>query len=75
MSTFYAHGKPSNAAIAELVDRATASSRVLKAMEMAAADPEFVFFGRDAATQRSLCARLARLLLRVHKVPHIDNDP
>jgi len=62
-------------AIAGLVDRATTSSRVREAMEMAAANPEFVFFGRNAATQRSSCARLARLLLRIHKVRHIDNDP
>jgi hypothetical protein len=62
-------------AVAGLLDRAAASSRVREAMEMAAANPEFVFFGRNAATQRSLCARLARLLLRVHKVRHIDSDP
>lgn len=62
-------------AVAGLVDRAAASSRVREAMEMAAANPEFVFFGRNAATQRSLCARLARLLLRVHKVRHIDSAP
>lgn len=62
-------------AIAGLVDRATASNRVREAMEMAAANPEFVFFGRNAATQRSLCARLAQLLLRIHKVRHTDNDP
>lgn len=62
-------------AIAELIDRATATSRVREAMEMAAANPEFVFFGHNAATRRSFCARLARLLLRVHKVRHIDNDP
>ena len=40
--------------IAALVERATASSRVREAMEMAAANTEFVFFGRNAATQRSL---------------------
>ena len=52
-------------AIAELVDRATTTSRVREAIELAAANPEFVFFGRNAATQRSLCGRLARLLLRI----------
>ncbi|CLA21142.1 Uncharacterised protein [Mycobacterium tuberculosis] len=36
-----------------------------EALELAAANPEFVFFGRNAATQRSLCGRLARLLLRI----------
>jgi hypothetical protein len=60
-------------AIAELVDRAKASSRVREAMEIAAANPQFVFFGRNAATQRSLCARLARLLLRI-QVRRTDND-
>ncbi len=62
-------------AIAELIDRATATRRVRVAMEMAAANPEFVFFGHNAATQRSFCARLARLLLRIHKVRRIDSDP
>jgi hypothetical protein len=62
-------------AIAKLIDMATATRRVREATEMAAANPEFVFFGHNAATQRSLCARLARLLLRIHKVRHIDNDP
>jgi hypothetical protein len=61
-------------AIAELIDRATATRRVREAMEMAAANPEFVFFGHNAATHRSFCARLARLLLRT-KVRHINNDP
>jgi hypothetical protein len=54
--------------IAALLERATATSRVREAMEMTAANPEFVFFGRNAATQRSLCARLARLLLRIHRI-------
>lgn len=62
-------------AIAELVDRATTTSRVREAIELAAANPEFVFFGRNAATQRSLCARLARLLLRIRKVRHVENAP
>jgi len=61
-------------AIAKLIDMATATRRVREAMEMAAANPEFVFFGHNAATQRSFCARLARLLLRT-KVRHINNDP
>ncbi|CEG09246.1 MAG: hypothetical protein J0G33_05495 [Afipia felis] len=62
-------------AIAELVDRATTTSRVREALELAAANPEFVFFGRNAATGRSLCARLARLLLRIRKVRHVENAP
>jgi hypothetical protein len=40
--------------LAALVERATATSRMREAMEMAAANPEFVFFGRNAATERSL---------------------
>jgi hypothetical protein len=60
-------------AIAELVDRATMTGRVREAMELAAANPEFAFFGRNAATERSLCARLARLLLRIRKVRHVEN--
>lgn len=60
-------------AIAKLVDKATTTGRVREAMELAAANPEFVFFGRNAATQRSLCARLARLLLKIRKVRHVEN--
>lgn len=62
-------------AIAELVDRATTTGRVREAIELAAANPEFVFFGRNAATGRSLCARLARLLLRMRKIRHVENAP
>jgi hypothetical protein len=62
-------------AVAGLVDRATTSSRVREAMETAAANPEFVIFGRNAATQRSLCARLARLLLRIHRIRHAESGP
>jgi hypothetical protein len=62
-------------AIAELVDRANTTGRVREAMELAASNPEFVFFGRNAATERSLSARLARLLLRIRKVRHIGNVP
>lgn len=51
--------------LAALVEKATATSRMREAIEVAAANPEFVFFGRNAATERSLCAWLARLLLRV----------
>lgn len=51
--------------LATLVESATATSRAREAIEVAAANPEFVFFGRNAATERSLCAWLARLLLRV----------
>ena len=62
-------------AIAELVERVTTTGRVREAMELAAVNPEFVFFGRNAATGRSLCARLARLLLRIRKVLHVENAP
>jgi hypothetical protein len=61
--------------IAALLERATASSRVREAMEMAAANPEFVFFGRNAATQHSLCAWLARLLLRVRRTHRTKSEP
>lgn len=61
--------------LAALVERATATSRVREAMEVAAANPEFVFFGRNAATQRSLCAWLARLLLRVRKIRRAGGEP
>lgn len=62
-------------AIAELVARTTTTNRVREAIELAAANPEFVFFGRNAATERGLCALLARLLLRIRKVRHVDNAP
>ena len=61
--------------LAVLVERATATGRVREAMEVAAANPEFVFFGRNAATERSLCAWLARLLLRVRRTPRAGGDP
>lgn len=61
--------------LAALVERATATNRVREAMEVAAANPEFVFFGRNAATERSLCAWLARLLLRVRRTPRAGGDP
>jgi hypothetical protein len=61
--------------LAALVERATATSRVREAMDVAAANPEFVFFGRNAATERSLCARLARLLLRVRRTRRAKGDP
>lgn len=61
--------------LAALVERATATGRVREAMEVAAANPEFVFFGRNAATQRSLCARLARLLLRVRRTRRAGGAP
>jgi hypothetical protein len=62
-------------AIADLIDRATATSRVREAMEDGRRQPGICILWSHAATQRSLCARLARLLLRIHKVRHIDNDP
>lgn len=61
--------------LAALVERATATSRVREAMEVAAANPEFVFFGRNAATERSLCAWLARLLLRVCRTRRAGGKP
>ncbi|MBN9601541.1 MAG: hypothetical protein J0G33_01265 [Afipia felis] len=60
--------------LAALVDRATATSRVREALEVAAANPEFVFFGRNATTERSPCAWLARLLLRVRKIRRAEGD-
>ena len=51
--------------IAALVKSATATRRVREAIEVAVANPEFMFFGRDAATGRSFRAWLARLLLRI----------
>jgi hypothetical protein len=50
-----------------LMKRATATSRMREAMELAVANPEFVLLGRIVATQRSVCAWLARLLLRVRR--------
>jgi hypothetical protein len=53
--------------IVSLMKRATATSRMREAMELAVANPEFVLLGRLVATQRGVCAWLARLLLRVRK--------
>lgn len=61
--------------IAVLMQRATATRRTQEAIEIAAADPEFVFFGSKAATERSICAWLARLLLRVRKIRASDHEP
>jgi hypothetical protein len=55
--------------IIALMTRATATSRMREAMELAVANPEFVLLGRIVATQRSVCAWLARLLLRVRRRP------
>lgn len=52
-----------------LMKRAAATSRMREAMELAVANPEFVLLGRIVATQRSVCAWLARLLLRVRRRP------
>ncbi|MBN9013255.1 MAG: hypothetical protein BGP05_03950 [Rhizobiales bacterium 62-47] len=60
--------------IAALIQRVTATKRTLEAVEIAAANPEFAFFGSKAATERSICAWLARLLLRVRKIRAIDHD-
>lgn len=55
--------------IVALMTRATATSRMREAMELAVANPEFVLLGRIVATRRSVCAWLARLLLRVRRRP------
>ena len=55
--------------IVALIKRATATSRMRETMEIAVANPEFVHIGRIIATQRSVCAWLARLLLRVRRRP------
>ena len=60
--------------IATLIQRATATMRTQEAVEIAVANPEFAFFGSRAATERSVCAWLARLLLRVSKTRTSDND-
>jgi hypothetical protein len=60
--------------IATLIQRATATRRIQEAVEIAAANPEFVFFGSRAATERSICAWIARLLLRVRKTRTSDHD-
>jgi hypothetical protein len=61
--------------LAALVERASTTSRVREAMEMAASNPEFVFFGRSAATERSVCAWLARLLLRIRRTRRAGSNP
>lgn len=59
--------------IVALMKRATATRRLREIIELAVANPEFVFLGRIVATQRSVCAWLARLLLRVRRRP--DESP
>jgi hypothetical protein len=54
--------------VAAALVRMATNPRVNDAVKIAAANPEFVFFGRNAATQRTLCAWLARILLRI-KLP------
>jgi hypothetical protein len=61
--------------LATLVEKVTATRRMREAIKVAVANPEFVFFGRNAATERNLCARLARLMLRIRKIREVDNDP
>lgn len=56
--------------VVSMMKRATATSRMREAMELAAANPEFVLLGRTVATQRSVCAWLARLLLGVRRRPN-----
>lgn len=60
--------------IAALIQRATATRRTQEAVEIAATNPEFAFFGSRAATERSICAWIARLLLRVRKTRTSDHD-
>lgn len=53
--------------IAALMQRITATKRMREAAEVAAANPEFVFSGCTAATERSVCARLERIPLRIRR--------
>ena len=48
-----------------------------RALELLLADEELrpLIVGVAAGPERSLCARLARLLLRIHKIRHVENDP
>lgn len=59
--------------ITALMQRVSSTRRVRDAAAIAATNPEFVFFGRKAATERSVCASLARLLLRVRKTRTSDD--
>jgi hypothetical protein len=54
--------------LAALLGHMATSPRVNDAVMIATTHPEFVFFGRNAATQNTLCAWLARKLLRI-KLP------
>jgi hypothetical protein len=65
----------SDSSIATLVERVTATARMREAMEIAAADPDLVFLGRNATTQRGLWAWLARLLLRVSRTRRAGGGP
>jgi hypothetical protein len=51
--------------LAAVLAHMATSPRVNDAVRIATTDPEFVFFGRNVATQRTLCAWLARILLRI----------
>lgn len=48
-----------------LMKRMSATSRIRELVEATLAQPEFVVLGREVATGRSICMRLARLLLRL----------
>ena len=54
--------------LAAVLGHMAVSPRVNDAVKIATTHPEFVFFGRNVATQRTLCAWLARILLRI-KLP------
>jgi hypothetical protein len=54
--------------LAAVLRHMATNPRVNDAVEIATTHPEFVFFGCNAATQRTLCAWLARILLRI-KLP------
>lgn len=54
--------------LAAVLGHMAASPRVNDAVKIATTHPEFVYFGRNAATQRTLCAWLARILLKI-KLP------
>lgn len=54
--------------LAAVLRHLATNPRVNDAVEIGTTHPDFVFFGRNAATQRTLCAWLGRILLRI-KLP------
>ena len=59
--------------LAALMKRATATSRIQEAVEMTIANPEFALLGQLVATQRTICAWVARRLLRVRRRPGVNH--